>query len=188
MAKLMDEGAVIDGSTMPVPCNAAMVVDPTSGQLVEPITPTQVNAVQDKPATLGLVPLVLVTATSAAGLQALSVAWAIPATSPPPGSTDAAAKLAMVTVMADTIVVNVPCTSRQVSPGDTNSVAKGLMGVMVTKFPAVCVTCAFTVNCNVFVGGKLMICTPASKLATLNVAGQTAEGGPPEAIQLTLSF
>ena len=54
MAKLMDEGAVIDGgSTMPVPCNAAMVVNPTSGQLVEPITPTQVNAVQDKPAALG---------------------------------------------------------------------------------------------------------------------------------------
>jgi hypothetical protein len=47
--KMMDDGADIDGRTIPAPVSAAIVVEAALGQLVAPITPVQVTAVQDKP-------------------------------------------------------------------------------------------------------------------------------------------
>lgn len=53
-AKTIDDGAVIEGNTMPpVPCNAAMVVDAAVGQLAAPIAAVQVTEVHDRPAAAG---------------------------------------------------------------------------------------------------------------------------------------
>ena len=41
------------GSTMPAPCNAAMVTEAGAGQDVAPITPVQVTLEHDKPAATG---------------------------------------------------------------------------------------------------------------------------------------
>ena len=89
--------------------------------------------------------------------------------------------VAAVTAFTSIATVKVGVMSVVSAAGETNA-------VLVTKLPAVCVTKVLTVKVKLVVGGKVMICTPASKLATLRVAGQTANGGPADGAQVTLSL
>ena len=71
--------------------------------------------------------------------------------------------------------------------GSVVSIAGVTVATLVTG-PTVGVINALSVNSNAVPGGKVLTVTPVWKVLVVRPGGHTADGGPPTALQVTLSF